>query len=216
MTPETTTTKGQVSSKKGSSIAERMDFLGQYLRNPRSIGSLTPSSNDLTDALLQDLDLKNARLIVELGPGTGPVTKKIIERMGKQTSLVCFELNSNLCSRLQDDLRGSRTFIVNKSALEMPAYLRMLAYGKADYVISGLPLKSLKQREEVLDAVVDSLAPRGVFTQFQYAMPFLTGPVEELLARHFLSFEKRQVYWNLPPATVYTCSIPLHPPSASR
>jgi len=215
MAPETTTTNGQVSSKKGSSIAERVEFLGQYLRNPCSIGSLTPSSNDLTDAMLQDLDLKNARLIVELGPGTGPVTRKILERMGKQTSLVCFEINQDICARLQDDLIDSRALIVNKSALEMPACLRMWAYGKADYVISGLPLKSINQREEVLDAVVDSLAPRGVFVQFQYNLPFLTGPVEELLARHFLSFEKRQVYWNLPPATVYTCGIPFHPPSAS-
>ena len=60
---------------------DTMRFLGSFLRRPRSIGAVLPSSRYLAEALVGRLDLRDDDLVVEFGPGTGPITSVIRERM---------------------------------------------------------------------------------------------------------------------------------------
>ncbi|MBA2450709.1 MAG: hypothetical protein H0V51_22075, partial [Chloroflexi bacterium] len=58
----------------GASGRGRLAFLREFLRNPHELGSITPSSQHLAGALLDQIDFRTARRIVELGPGTGVFT----------------------------------------------------------------------------------------------------------------------------------------------
>ena len=60
-------------------------FWRRYLRRPLGIGALAPSSASLARAMVRVLDPKPTDTVVELGPGTGPVTEALVEREFKST-----------------------------------------------------------------------------------------------------------------------------------
>ena len=57
------------------------------------VGSVVPSSKFLSRKMLDHLNFKSAKLVVELGPGTGVFTERIIEKLGKDCTLLIIELN---------------------------------------------------------------------------------------------------------------------------
>src|SRR5437016_14272997 len=74
-------------------VAERLQFLGAFLREPARVGAFVPSSPALAQAMLHGCNLKDAKTVVEFGPGTGAFTRLILERIGKQTAFLALELD---------------------------------------------------------------------------------------------------------------------------
>src|SRR5213595_2109000 len=99
------------------SISERIHFLRAYLRNPQMIGSVTPSSRYLAHALAEHIS-PSASCVAELGPGTGPVTRAILERAGPATSVIAFETEPLFCAWLQRAVLDPRLRIINAPAEE--------------------------------------------------------------------------------------------------
>ncbi len=60
---------------------DSLRFLSTFLRRPRVTGSVLPSSRHLARALVGELDLRSGELVVEFGPGTGPMTAAIQSRL---------------------------------------------------------------------------------------------------------------------------------------
>lgn len=170
----------------------KADFVQQFIRNPRKMGSITPSSNALCRTMSDAVDWTRAQRIAELGAGDGVLTRHLLARMEPRAALDVFEISSPLAARLRafDD---SRLTVRTCSA----QYLN----GEYDAIFSGLPLLSLPAtlREAILYAAYASLAPGGVFVQFQYTA--LTQPD---LSRYF-TWERQRVLRNVPPAWVYRC-----------
>ena len=189
--------------------AERVHFLKAFLRKPMTMGALCPSSPALARAMLQDCDLENAGVVVELGPGTGPFTRLILDRIGPQTLFLALELDQTCVARLRGELEGVEVY--HDSAEQLVEYLARHDRDHADYVISGLPWANMRPQvqDRILNAVIQCLTPRGVFTTFAYAHAYwlpTAGRFRRRLRQHFDSVKTSRLVWrNLPPAYVYRC-----------
>ncbi len=191
-------------------VEERVRFLGGFLRRPASVGAIGPSSRFLADALVEGSGLGSSNTVVELGPGTGAVTGRILQGIGKKTTFFAMELDPIFASGLKR--RFPDLTVYNDSAERMVEYLARHGKKRADYIISGLPWASLPidVQHRVLGAVLASLDPGGVFTTFGYVHArWLPNALRfrRRLEAHFAEVETSEVVWrNFPPAFVYRCT----------
>lgn len=173
-------------------------FLRQFLSNPRDISSVVPSSRWLARAMAEELGPNSGR-IVEFGPGTGRITRAILEAGVAPADLTLFEMNGEFVRHLQDRFAG--VTITHGPAQQAPD---LLPAGGVGHVISGLPLLSFPGplRRDILRAAFAVLAPGGSFVQFTYAdKPAMDA--EELRQLGLRSELGRKVWANIPPARVY-------------
>jgi len=197
--------------KLDPAMAERLRFLSAFLREPARVGSLSPSSLALAQAMLRGCDLRNARTVVEFGAGTGAFTRLILERIGGHTAFLALELDDKHVRELRQRFPGVHVY--RDSAERVQKYLADHRRKKADYIISGLPWANMpvNEQERILDAVIHSLTPDGLFTTFAYVHArCLPGArrFRERLEHYFVDVKTSRIVWrNLPPAFVYRCRL---------
>jgi phospholipid N-methyltransferase len=186
-------------------LYERWLFLHRYVRSARFVGAVTPSSRSLVRTLLAMGDLDGARLVVELGPGTGPFTAGLLARLGPDARLVCIERDRAFVRHLQTRFRDPRLTVVCGEAEHLEAILGDLQLGAPACIVSGLPLTSLPghAREAILGAVSRALPAGGRLLLYQYTL-LMRGH----LRRHFRSVTVRWEARNLPPAACIACTDP--------
>ncbi|MGQ4330415.1 class I SAM-dependent methyltransferase [Streptomyces hayashii] len=182
-----------------------MSITRQFLRRPLMTGAVAASSPQLARAMTHRIGLEDARLVVELGPGTGAFTAEILRLIPPRARLVAVELNPRLAARLAAAHGDDRLTVVHGAAADLAS----VAEGPVDAVVSGLPwtVMPARQRHRTLDAVTQVLAPGGRFTTFAYLHAAWTPPVRRVndeLRDRFSELQRGQVVWhNLPPAFVY-------------
>jgi len=171
----------------------KANFVQQFIRNPRKMGSITPSSAALCRTMCDAVNWDNSLRIAELGAGDGVLTRHVLSRMSPQAQLDVFEISPELVK----SLRG-----LPDARMQVSACSAEYLAGEYDVIFSGLPLLSLPPatRDNILSAVHDALGPRGVFVQFQY-----TSFTQPNLSRYF-TWERQRVLKNMPPAWVYRCT----------
>lgn len=175
-----------------------------FLRQGRQIASFAPSSRYMARKITDGIDWDQARCIVELGAGTGPITAEIVKRVKPHTRLLVVELDPVLCGRLRSRFREVKNVdVVQGDATRFDQLLAERGLPQVDHVLSGLPLPSFPEdlRNAVLDTAARTLAPHGTFRQLT-VMPLI---YYRLYARYFDDVRFRFVPLNLPPGGVYVC-----------
>lgn len=185
---------------KGSSPDWWLMFT-KFLRHGTSIASFAPSSRFVARALLKGIDFEKAKCIIELGAGTGPITKVLLQRAKPHTKVVVIEREPDFCTRLRQRFPGAD--IVQADAAQLDDLLAERGIDQADHVISGLPLPSFpaELRDSIIAASVSKLATEGTFRQIT-AMPWV---YYRLYRRYFTDVRFKLVPLNLPPGGVYIC-----------
>ncbi|MEL7220825.1 MAG: ribosomal RNA adenine dimethylase, partial [Bacteroidota bacterium] len=130
----------------------KIKFLKEGLKNMRTVGTVTPSSKYLCQAMIKSTDFTNARLIVELGAGNGVVTKHILKQMHPDAKLLTFEVQPAFCDLLRS-IDDDRLIVVEDSAEKLPHYLAQVGAQKADQIISAIPFVILPK--EVAQRIVE-------------------------------------------------------------
>ena len=74
-----------------------MNFLLEYLKNPRTIGAVAPSGNNLARKMIKPINFKSANVIVEYGSGTGSFTRELVIHRKPETVLILIEQNKKFC-----------------------------------------------------------------------------------------------------------------------
>jgi phosphatidylethanolamine/phosphatidyl-N-methylethanolamine N-methyltransferase len=162
--------------------------------------------------MLANCDLGQARTVVELGPGTGPVTRPILEAIGPHTLFLALELDADHVRNLRQ--RYPRLRVFRDSAEQLGRYLGRFQRRDADVVISGLPWANLPAmpQERLFKSILGGVSPDGIFVTFAYAHAWwLPGArrFRALLQRHFHEVTRSRIVWrNLPPAYVFHCRLP--------
>jgi phospholipid N-methyltransferase len=176
-------------------------FLKAFLKNPGRTGSVIQSSPVLADKMLSKIDFQGAKCIVELGGGSGVITKKILQKMRPDCVLLCFEIEPALAEKLKN-IRDSRLVVIDDCAEKIDIYLKYHGFQKADCIVSGLPLASLppKTSRSILKTIYAYLPAGGQYVQFQYSLAHLRQ-IKYLFSSVAISF----VFLNFPPAFVYVC-----------
>ncbi|MFO0970274.1 MAG: methyltransferase domain-containing protein [Gemmataceae bacterium] len=179
-------------------------FLQKFLRQGTRVGSVTPSSPWFARRLLEGIDLKQARCVVELGAGTGAVTRELLRRASASCRCLIVERDADFCVRLREHF--PRAEIVEADACDLDALLRSRGVERVDHVVSGLALPwfTPAARHKVLDASRRCLTLSGSFRQLTY-IPWVHAP---MYRRYFERADFRWVFWNVPPGGFYECCRP--------
>lgn len=183
-------------------MSSKKSFIQQYWREKKMVGAISPSSPFLAEKMLENIDFKNSKVLVEIGPGTGVFTKRIIEKMSSDTTLLVFELNIEFYEALQLEILDPRVVFINDSAEKLEFYLTQHSFSKVNYIISSLPLSNFPQRItlKLLRTFQRALLDSGKFIQFQYSLK-QKRELEHVFPKVSISFTPL----NIPPAFVYTC-----------
>ena len=178
-------------------------FLKAFLKNPLRTGSIIQSSPYLITRMLKKVDLKNSRCVIELGGGTGVVTKEILKKLGSGSLLLCFEVVPDLAKKLASKIKDPRLIVICDSAENIDKHLANYKISKVDCIVSGLPLASLPPRtsHHILKSIYAYLKCGGQYIQFQYSLVSLRN-IRYLFSNVSVSF----VFLNIPPAFVYICT----------
>lgn len=185
------------------------EFLGEFLRSPGSVGAIAPSSNELAEKMVSDLDAEAHSLVVEFGSGTGSFTKAIRVKLGPQCHLIAIEQNDAFACLLRQ--RFPDLDLVHGSVESLPQILEARGNRTADYIISGLPWASFDAglQSRILTAAAKCLRRGGVFVTFAYLHGLLLPTAwqfRRLLGATFPDVRQSEVVWkNMPPAFVYHC-----------
>jgi phospholipid N-methyltransferase len=185
--------------RRSERLHERTRFLRSFVRSPRRVGAVLPTSRRAVRATLDLVALEDARCVVEMGAGTGPYTREIVKRLHRDARLIAFEIDPELAAGLERDYRDPRLQVANDSAERMGSYL---GGRRADVVVSAIPFTSLppRERESLLRAAQANLAEDGTLLVLQYS-PFIQGQLEKI----FASVERRVAPLNVPPAFLFAC-----------
>jgi phospholipid N-methyltransferase len=177
-----------------------IQFLRGFLRNPKEVGSIIPSSKFLTRRVLECGDVTRARVIVELGPGTGVLTREILRRMAPGATLVAVEINRDFVRLLRHELRDPRLVIYEGPGAEIELALAQAGVGCADLVVSGVPFSTMERGEgrRTLLAAKRVLGPGGRFVAYQFR-----SHVRRMAEPLFGPAETHAGIWNLPPMRIY-------------
>lgn len=172
------------------------------IKSFRTSGTITPSSKVLIKTLLAPIDFESARCIIELGPGTGCVTRSILDRMHPDCVLISFEVNSDFIEQLEA-LGDSRLRVVNACASSIGTILDGFEIEKVDHVVSSLPLALIDDKvvASILESVSTNLREGGHFLQYQYSLSNY-AELKPIFRKVKLDFTFR----NMPPAFVYECT----------
>lgn len=172
------------------------------IKSLKTSGTITPSSKVLIKTLLAPIDFEVARCIIELGPGTGCVTRSILERMHADCILICFEVNSKFIGQLVA-LQDSRLRVVNACASSIRTILDELDIEEVDHVVSSLPLSLIDDEvvKRIFESVRSNLCEGGRFLQYQYSLSNYSD-LKPIFKKVKLDFTFR----NMPPAFVYECT----------
>lgn len=179
-------------------------FFLQWLKNPLRTAAVAPSSPELAAAMIAELP-DDARRIIELGGGTGAITRALLDAGIVDEDLLVLELNEELHAHLH--LRFPRVQVLLGDARSLPALARANGYldgGPADAIVSGLGLLTMPPQLQrgLLAAAFECLRDGGVFVQFTYGP---AAPVADTVMRELGLHVRRGefILRNVPPATVY-------------
>jgi phospholipid N-methyltransferase len=192
----------------GTGLREHVLLFSRFLKSPRTVGALTPSSRYVADAIVEHVDFNRPGRIVELGPGTGALTGPIVERLGPHIDFLALEIDPEFCRSVQARWPAVDCVCVSAEALDSVAADRGLL--PIDHIVSGLPFATLPQAmtKQILKNVVKVLRPGGTFSTFQYVHSYGMPPAAAF--RRSMSAmmggepDTRVVVKNLPPALVMT------------
>ena len=184
-------------------MINKKSFFKAFLNNPKQTGSIIQSSPFLARKIVSPINFKKAKLVVELGAGTGSVTKEILKQMPEDGILLCFEIDKDLCKKIKKNIKDPRLKTISDGAEKMKRYLSKFGKEQVDYFISELPLVSLGAEisEVILKLISDHLKPHGNYIQIQYS---LLG--KKKIEKIFPNIKVLFTPLNIPPSFVYVCS----------
>ncbi|HWB43114.1 MAG TPA: methyltransferase domain-containing protein [Gemmatimonadales bacterium] len=177
-------------------------FSRNFIKHPRMLGSLIPSSRFLVNRLLDQVDWSKATTVVEYGPGVGTFTSEILRRLRPAGTVIAIDTNRDFARYLARTLRDDRLHVIEGSAADAEENLRERGLGRADYVISGIPYSTMDPglRERILRTTHDVLQPDGAFLVYQF-----TRAVLPYLRQVFPSVHQEFEPRNIMPARLFYC-----------
>lgn len=190
-------------SAQTASRSEQILLFGRnFIKHPKMLGSLIPSSRFLVNKVLNEVDWARARVFVEYGPGVGTFTTEILRRMRPDAVVIALETNADFVRFLRGKIHDDRLHVVHGSAADADAALAKLNLTHADYILSGIPYTTIpaEVREVILRKTHSLLHPNGAFLVYQF-----TRTVLPYLQQVFESIHQDFEPLNVMPARLFFC-----------
>jgi phospholipid N-methyltransferase len=202
--------------------AEYKHFFKEFRRDFHHTGAVLPSGFFLSQALVRPLRLpRRTAHILEVGPGTGSVTREIARRLQVGDRLDAVEINPRFAQMLQQKVRRDPllSFWQDDIRVINAPFQEIVGESIYDFIISGLPLNNFTVAEirSVFAAFTRLLRPGGTLVYFEYALvrqlktPFVSRHerrrlfrVSRVVGRYIREHQVRRerIFINVPPAIV--------------
>jgi phospholipid N-methyltransferase len=174
-----------------------IDFFRAFLKNWREVGWPFQTSRIATRKICDAIDFGTARRVVEIGAGTGNVTRELLKCLRADAHLTVFEINHDLCRHLRS-IEDPRLTVYNASGFEIPGLLTE----KADYVISEVPIATLS--DEALNQFYRVV--KGILRESGYCIQVQLSLLSyQKLKRLFGSVTVAFTLMNSLPLFIYRC-----------
>ena len=187
-------------AKKPLRLDDELQFIRSWIDKPLRTGAVMPSSKALARAMARAVDPQAPGPVIELGPGTGPVTAALVERGIDPSRLVLVEFNPDFCRLLRT--RYPTATVIQGDAYRLRRLVETTLKEPAAAIVSGLPLltKPLRTRLRLLADAVAVMKPGAPLVQFTYGV---VPPIPKTLAG--ITAEPSNLVWmNIPPARIWT------------
>jgi len=174
-------------------------FFRRFLAHPFRLASILESSEALSRLVAERLPCEPGEYVVELGAGTGPVTRALLAAGVPPERLIAVEIDAEMAGFLHQDLPG--VTVIEDDALALAQALPPEVLGHVGAVICGVPISLLPaaQQRELVDLMLSLLPPGRPFLAYTHR---LTSPLPA--AELSLVGERRAfTLLNLPPASVW-------------
>jgi phosphatidylethanolamine/phosphatidyl-N-methylethanolamine N-methyltransferase len=205
-------------------MSEYRLFFREFLRNHYTTGAVLPSGRALAGALARFVAEpgEGRRRILEVGPGTGAVTRRIVDVLRPADLLDLVELNDSFVRRLEDRFQNERRFqsVADRTRILHCPVEELPLESTYDLIISGLPLNNFSADlvEKILHIFLELLTPGGTLSFFEYIamrkmkalvsgaeerrrLRGVRGAMQNVLKIH--EFRREAVLLNVPPAWVH-------------
>jgi phospholipid N-methyltransferase len=201
---------------------DHVEFFRQFRTQFHTTGAIAPSSRHLARAMTRHIaQARGPANILEVGPGTGAVTRRILRLLKAGDRLDLVELNESFADLLRQRFQSDPVFkpAAGQSRVHVCGIEAFESDVRYDFIVSGLPFNNFSPAfvEQVLEALFELLAPGGIlsFFEYMYVRPLrmiVSRPTERtrlgeldrvlnaFLARHGIS--RDAVFLNMPPAWV--------------
>lgn len=191
-------TKTERSAGRGG----RRQFFSSWLRHPRHVGAILPSSRALGRLMAAQVDPERPGAVLELGGGTGAITREILAAGIHPRRLLVLERDPHFHRMLRE--RFPAVKVVEGDAAALGDVIRDNAVGPVNAVVSGLPMLNFPAgvQNAILKGAFEQMDEDGLFVQFTYspALPIPRGSLADL----GLKAERAgRVWFNVPPASVW-------------
>jgi phosphatidylethanolamine/phosphatidyl-N-methylethanolamine N-methyltransferase len=179
-------------------IANPVMFFRRWLANPLQMGSVIPSSAALCQRIVQHANRAGDEAVLELGAGTGVVSRALLEGGVPPERLIVVEIVREMADYLRQMLPG--VLVIEGDARTLPCLLPRHWHSRIGSVVCGIPLVLLPLAEQRrFLAAIEVVAPGRGFLHYSYCV---TSPLP--WRKHALS--ARREAWtplNFPPASVW-------------
>lgn len=196
---------GRASWRSAPPADERLVFLRGFFAHPAQVGSVIPSSRYLAQRLVKAADIGRARMVVELGPGTGGTTRALLHALPDNGRLLAIELSPHFHGWLAERLSDPRVMLRQGSAEQLGELLEALYLPAPDAILSGIPFSTMPAdvARRISAGIAQCLAPGGRFVAYQ-ARDCVARFMRSHLGMPTIDWEWR----NVPPLRVFRWTKP--------
>ncbi|MEZ5659593.1 MAG: methyltransferase type 12 [Burkholderiaceae bacterium] len=183
---------------------EILAFLRGFLRDPAGVGSVIPSSRFMERRIVRMADASSARVIVELGPGTGGTTRALLDAMPADARLLCLEIDPYFVEMV-GKIDDPRLIVHRGSAEHIVDVLKEYGLNEPDAVVSGIPFSTMPPQlaRLIVQRVHDALPSGGRFVAYQFR-----DHVAQFARPVFGAAEQSErEFLNIPPMIVYRWGV---------
>jgi phospholipid N-methyltransferase len=183
---------------------ERVLFFKKFLQQGVRIASVSPSSSYLSRATCANIDWATAKVIVELGAGTGPITEVIVNNARPDCRIITIELDHDLAEVLKRKFADKKNVeVIEGDCGELTQMLEERNISSVDHIVSALPTPTLPKamQEKIFATAARFLKPEGYFNQItEFPLVFLP-----FYKKHFEEVKFSFIPLNIPPSGFYAC-----------
>ncbi|MBY3138547.1 methyltransferase domain-containing protein [Rhizobium laguerreae] len=189
----------KVKERFGKRFDDEIRFFRGMMQGPKTVGSIVPTSSITAKRMASVVDIHSGLPVLELGPGTGAITKAILGRGVRAENLVAIEYSTDFHKHLQRTYPG--VHFINGDAFDLQTTLGSFSGLTFDSVVSGIPLLNfpMAKRISLLESLLDRLPAGRPMVQISYGAisPIAANP-DRYHIQHF-DFVMR----NIPPAQLW-------------
>ncbi|WP_313603683.1 phospholipid N-methyltransferase PmtA [Rhizobium sp.] len=190
----------RLKERLGRKFDEEIRFFKGWMDGPKSVGAICPTSSVTAKRMASVINPSSGLPVLELGPGTGVITKAILERGITPENLVSIEYSTDFYQNLIKAYEG--VHFINGDAFELDKTLGGMKSVIFDSVISAIPMLSfpMESRIALLEDLLDRMPAGRPVMQITY------GPVSPIIANPDRYKIKHYdfVVRNIPPAQLWT------------